>query len=90
MIEMGDGRPGNLELTGGKPARESNPAARGLGLVLVEPVGRAVRQAQATHHTLVGQGSEIGVRLRMGRIGHNLMLSFAARCAPPFTVRGLA
>ncbi len=51
--------------------------------MLIEAISRAMRQAQATHHALIGEGGEIVARLPVGRIGHNLMLSFAARCAPP-------
>lgn len=42
-----------------------------------------MRQAQAAHHALIGEGSEITSGLLLGRIGHDLMLSSAARCAPP-------
>ena len=49
----------------------------------IQTIGRTVRQAQTAHHALIGEGSEIKSRLLVGRIGHDLMLSFTARCAPP-------
>ena len=90
MVEMGKSRFGDLKARGGDLPGQGDATARGLGFVPIQPIGRTVRKAQAAHHALIGEGTEIEVRLPVGRIGHDLMLSFAARCAPLFAGRRLA
>lgn len=82
MIQVGDGLGGCRQLPAGEVPGQGNAPAWRFSLMLIEAISRAVRQAQATHHALIGEGGKIVVRLPVGRIGHELMLSFAARCAP--------
>ncbi len=56
MIEVGDGRGRRSQGSAGNLSRQRDAPARRLGFVAVEVVGRAVRQAQAAHDALVGQG----------------------------------
>ena len=81
MIEVGDSLGGGGQLAAGEASSQRDATWR-FSLMLIKAISWTVRQAQAAHHALIGESGEIVARLLMGRIGHDLMLSFTARCAP--------
>ena len=82
MIEVGDSLGGGGQLAAGEASSQRDAATWRFSLMLIKAISWTVRQAQAAHHALIGESGEIVARLLMGRIGHDLMLSFTARCAP--------
>lgn len=81
MVQMRHGVCRGRQLPACQQSRHRNAPAWRFRLVPLQTVGRAVRQAQAAHHALVGKGPEIGIGGQLARVGHRLMLSFAAHCA---------
>ncbi len=89
VVEMGQGERAGVQRAQGQAARQGDAAARRFGLGRLDPVGRAMRQAQAAHHALVGQGEQARVEGggKRGSAGHGFHASIAC-----FTgrVRGVA